>query len=422
MTRARFARYFPLIIFLLCCIAELSLVAILTDLPISVGNWQGKSRELLRLSFPTSNFYGPGGAILILPFLWSGPSFIVPVFFYFTIGCIGFFLLSRKIENKTIRIISLALIPANPYLIWLCYSSQDTVFEFALLTWSMYFLHNKKWISYTLVAFLLAETRAGYWTLFLGLGLTLLFVDLYRKQNLNWRKYLAMPLLIITLGSNWILYNSPSPALEGGMTAYFSYSKYQYLALPKMDMDVFLSGDKGIFSEGYGPMIPLDASEAEANEVFQKAAIDSVMANPKETLLALMQKFESYFIGVQKVPHLPGAYVLNQDSNSIEIGDERLRWSLILGNLLYEFYRSSLVLCGLLGLGGLLFAKRIGAVETYSQLKLKVLAAPWIFGAAPALLFYTETRFKVVSETLLFLFILEIWSVLLKARKPEKIK
>jgi hypothetical protein len=422
MTRATFTKQFPLVVFLLCCIGELSLVAILTDLPISVGNWQGKSRELLDMSFPTSNFYGPGGAILILPFLWSGPSFFIPVLFYFTIGCIGFFLLSREIENKSIRFISLALIPANPYLIWLCYSSQDTVFEFALLMWSMYFLQRKNWISYTLVAFLLAQTRAGYWTLFLGLGLFFLVADLLRRYKLNWRKYLAMPLLVITLGSNWVIYNSPSPALEGGITAYFSYSKYQYLSLPKMDMDVFLSGDNGIFSEDYGPKIPLDASEAEANEIFQKAAIDSALANPKETLLALMQKFENYFVGVQKVPHLPGAYVLNQDSKSIEIGDERLRWSLILGNLLYEFYRTSLLLCGLLGLGGLLFAKRIGEVATFSQLKLRILAAPWILGAIPALLFYTETRFKVVSETLLFLFVLEVWSVLLKVRKSETLK
>lgn len=422
MTRATFTKLFPLVVFLLCCIGEMSLVAILTDLPISVGNWQGKSRELLGMSFPTSNFYGPGGAILILPFLWSGPNYIVPVLFYFIIGCIGFFVLSRKIENKLIRLISLVLIPANPYLIWLCYSSQDTVFEFALLTWSMYFLQRKNWVSYTLVTFLLAQTRAGYWTLFLGLGLVFLFGDLLHKHKLNWQRYLAMPLLVITLGSNWILYNSPSPALEGGITAYFSYSKYQYLSLPKMDMDVFLSGDKGIFSDGYGPEIPLGASEAEANEIFQKAAIDSALANPKETLLALMQKFENYFVGVQKVPHLPGAYVLNQDSKSIEIGDERLRWSLILGNLLYEFYRTSLLLFGLLGLGGLLFAKRIGVVETFSQLRLKILAAPWILGVIPALLFYTETRFKVVSETLLFLFILEIWSVLLKVRKPVTLK
>lgn len=422
MTTLRFSKHLTLVIFLIICVSELTLVALLTDLPISISNWQGKSRELLDFSFPTSNFYGPGGAILILPFLWSGPSFMIPVFFYFTLGCIGFFLLSRNIENKFIRLISLLLIPANPYLVWLCYSSQDTVFEFALLTWAMYFLQRKNWIPYTLVAYLLAQTRAGYWTLFLGLAAIILVRDLIMKHKLNWRKFLAFPLVIVTLSSNWYLYDSPSPALEGGITAYFSYSKYQYLALPKMDMDVFLSGDRGIFSEGYGPKVPLNASEADENRIFQEAAIDTALANPKETLLALMQKFENYFIGVQKVPHLPGSYVLNQDSKSIEIGDERLRWSLILGNLTYELYRTALLLFGLLGLGGLIFARRFGAAISFPQLKLGILAAPWLFGAVPALLFYTETRFKVVSETLLFLLVLEMWSVLLRARKPEVLK
>jgi hypothetical protein len=421
MNLKRITGHLPLIFFLLCCLGELSVIAFLTDLPISVGNWQGKSRELLGLSFPSSNFYGPGGAILIMPFLWSGPSFIFPIFFYFTLGCIGFFLLSRKIESNFIRFISLLLIPANPYLIWLCYSSQDTVFEFALLTWVMYFLQRKNWILYTLLAYLLAQTRAGYWTLFIGMAIFFLLKDLLARHKLNWRKFLAFPLLTMTLTFNWYVYDSPSPALEGGITAYFSYSKYQYLALPKMDMDVFLSGDRGIFSEGYGPKVPLGATEAEANRIFQKAAIDSAIANPKEILLALMQKFENYFFGVQKIPHLPGSYVLNQDSKSIEIGDERLRWSLILGNLIYELYRIALLLLGLLGLGGLIFVRKFGATNSLSKLKLGILAAPWLFGALPGLLLYTETRFKIVSETLLFLFVLEIWSVFLIAKKPERV-
>lgn len=419
MKATRSSRFFSLGVFLFFCLGEISLVAALTDLPISIGNWQGKSREILSMSFPTSNFYGPGGALLILPFLWNAPSFIVPVIFYFMLGCIGFFLLSERIENRTLRLISLVTIPANPYLIWLCYSSQDTVFEFALLTWAMYFLQRKKWISYSLVAFLLAETRAGYWTLFLGMAIIFLCIDLHHKHKLNWRKFLAFPLLIVTFGSNWMIYSSPSPALEGGITAYFSYSKYQYLALPKMDMDVFLSGEKGIFSPEYGPDVPSDATESEANKMFQDAAIDSAINNPKETLLAMMQKFENYFFGVQKVPHLPGAYVLNQNTKSIEIVDERLRWDLILGNLSYEIYRSIFLLSALLGVGALLFARRAQILLNFSDLKLKVLAMPWILGTIPALLFYTETRFKVVSETLLFLFVLEIWSLLIKAIKSE---
>lgn len=406
-----------LIIFLIVCLAEMALIHAISDLPIWIGNWEGKSQQLLNFNLPTSNFYGPGGAILLLPFLWNGPSYVVPVLFYFLLGCIAYFHLSREIENKYLRLISLALIPANPYLIWLCYSSQDTVFEFALLTWSMYFLLKRKWLIYTLVTLLLAQTRAGYWTFFLGLAAILLIFDLYKRKKLNWRKYLAIPLLFIISIFNFAIYSSPSPALEGGITAHFSYSKYQYLALPKMDMDVFLSGESGIFSERFGPEIPEGANEAEMNTLYQKAAIESAKENPKEVLLATMQKFESYFFGVQKVPHLPGSYVLNQSSKTIEIGDERLRWSLVLGNLLYEMYRSIFLVCSLLALGAIAYSRRIGEKYLISNLSSLPLAIPWLFGIVPALLLYTETRFKVVTEALLFILVLEIWSRIIQSKR-----
>jgi hypothetical protein len=127
-----------------------------------------------------------------------------------------------------------------------------------------------------------------------------------------------------------------------------------------------------------------------------------------------MQKFESYFFGVQKVPHLPGEYVLDIKNKKIDIGDERLSWSLVIGNLAYEVYRSVLLLAGLTALGALVYLRRFSR-ERLKSFKLSyVLLAPWVFGMIPALLFYTETRFKVVTETLLFLFIISAWSKLSK--------
>jgi hypothetical protein len=127
-----------------------------------------------------------------------------------------------------------------------------------------------------------------------------------------------------------------------------------------------------------------------------------------------MQKFESYFFGVQKVPHLPGEYVLDIKNKKIDIGDERLSWSLVIGNLVYEVYRSVLLLAGLTALGALIYLRRNNK-ERFKSFKLSyVLLAPWVFGIIPALLFYTETRFKVVTETLLFLFIISAWAKLSK--------
>jgi hypothetical protein len=409
-----------LILFLAACLAELTLIVYVSDLQVWLGNWADKSRQILDLKTPTSNFYGPGGAILLIPFLWNAPNFLVPVYFYFVLGCLGYFQLTRVISDKRFRVAALLVVPANPYLIWLCHSSQDTVFEFALLTWSIYFLTKKKWISYSAITFLLAETRAGYWTMFLGLGLILLTLDLYKRRRLMLRRYLAVPLLFVTALLNLNLYGSPSPALEGGITAYFSHSKYLYLSLPKMDMDVFLAGENGIFSKEFGPNIPNDADEVELNSIYQKAALESIRANPKQVILATMQKFESYIFGVQKVPNLPGEYVLDIKNKRIDIGDERLAWSLVAGNFVYEVYRSALVLLGLIGAGMLLALRRFNR-EIYTKIKLPMeLVIPWTFGLIPALLLYTETRFKVVSETLLFLFVLWIWSTLSSLRPKAK--
>jgi hypothetical protein len=403
-----------LAVFLFLALAELTFIVNVSDLQVWLGNWEAKSREILNLNTPSSNFYGPGGAILLLPFLWNSPGFLVPVYFYFILGCIGYFLLTREISDIRFRVAALLVIPANPYLLWLCHSSQDTVLEFALLIWTIYFLSRRNWLAYSAVGFLLAQTRAGYWTMFLGLGLIFLGRDLLKRRGLKPLRYLSVPLLVLTSTFNYLSYSSPSPALEGGITAYFSNSKYLYLSLPKMDMDVFLSGKNGIFSEEYGPKFPSGSSESESNSIFQEAAIASLLDNPKENILATMQKFESYFFGVQKVPHLPGEYVLDIKNKKIDIGDERLSWSLVIGNLAYEVYRSVLLLAGLTALGALIYLGRNNR-ERLKSFKLSYfLLAPWVFGIIPALLFYTETRFKVVTETLLFLFIISAWAKLSK--------
>jgi hypothetical protein len=177
-------------------------------------------------------------------------------------------------------------------------------------------------------------------------------------------------------------------------------------------MDVFLSGENGIFTVENGPEIPAGASEAESNSIYQKAALESITSNPKEFILNTMQKFESYVFGVQKVPNLPGEYILDIQNKRIEIGDERHSWNLILGNLVYEIYRSILLAAGLMAAGALIFLRRFNK-EKFSNLRLSYeYLIPWIFGAIPAILLYTETRFKLVTETLLFLFVIKVWSVL----------
>ena len=280
----------------------------------------------------------------------------------------------------------------------------------------------KRYNWFLVVTYLLCLTRAGYWAFFMCTSLMLFFKEYVQFRTINFKKLMVVPIFTLTAIFNLLVYSSPSPALEGGITAYFSYTKYHYLALPKMDMDVFLSGPNGAFSEGIGPKIPEGSTQAEKNNIYQLAAFDSLLTNKKETVLGWMQKFDSYFFDVQKVPHLPGSYVLDQKEMKISILNERLSWNLVIGNLLFMIYRTVLVLGILLAIGLYLGSKWFQERPIRHKCKLLILSTPYVFGVIPGILFYTETRFKIVSELLLFPLIAEIFALSLMERKYLKSK
>ena len=411
-----------LLLYILILISELQVIRVFSDIKPETQNWVPKAQLILHLHIPSDNFYGPGAAVMMIPFSIVAGTAYLANFFYLVIGAVGYWKLSQFIHNPKIRILALLALPANFYLLWLINSSQDTVFEFSLLMWCGYFLVKKWFTQFSLLAFLLCETRAGYWVFFLGISIFFFARQYFMYRKISWQRLTAVYLLVLSSAFNFVNYGSTSPALEGGMTEYFSYTKYHYLALPKMDMDVFLSGPQGAFSLKNGPVIPQGSTPAQVNEIYQQAAIDSALTNKKETLLGWMQKFDSYLFDVQKVPHLPGSYVLNQDNMTIKIVDERLSWQLVVGNLFYEIYRSLLLVAGLLAVG-LLFASwcfQAGRIKRNSR--LLVLAAPFIFGIIPGLLIYTETRFKIVSELLLVPLVAEIWALAITSKQEKHSK
>jgi hypothetical protein len=408
-----------LVVFVVFNQVELFAVNSVSDLRPGTSNWIVKAQQILDLQIPTDNFYGPGAALLLTPFVLVGLPTYLANHFYFALGAVGYWKICQAIPSRIGRLIALFALPANVYLIWLIDSSQDTVFEFFLLTWSVYFLSRKRIGLFAISGFMLCETRAGYWVFYLGVSALLFLRTMRSNPKRAARKLFAIYFLVGSSIFNIVNYGSPSPALEGGLTAYFGYTKYHYLSLPKMDMDVFLSGPSGAFSPLNGPKIPSGSTSAEINSIYQKAAIESALNNKKETVLGWMQKFDSYFFDVQKIPHLPGEYVLDQEKKIISIGEERLSWNLVMGNLTYMMYRSVLLVTGLVSVGlliGLAFMQRF---YLFSQLRLLPLALPFFFGAIPGILIYTETRFKIVSELLLIPLIMEIW---VRAKNPKNTK
>lgn len=400
----------PLLAFVAVLQFELIAIRKLSDLAPGTSNWVEKANQILSLQVPENNFYGPGSAFLLSPFVFLGTFTYLANLFYFAFGTTAYWLICSEVPSKVGRRIALGALPSNLYLIWLIDSSQDTVFEFFLLTWASLFLLKNRIGLFALTGFILCETRAGYWVFYLGVSLFLFVRKFIRDRKISPGKLFAIYFLTFSSLFNLAFYDSPSPALEGGVTAYFGYTKYHYLSLPKMDMDVFLSGPNGAFSNTNGPKIPEGSTAAEVNSIYQKEAVASALENKRETILGWMQKFDSYFFDVQKIPHLPGQYVLDQNRKVIQIVDERLSWNLIAGNFAYMVHRSILLVSGLTALGlmfGMFLHRRS---ELVHQLRLAPLASPYILGVIPGILIYTETRFKIVSELLLVPLIAEIWS------------
>lgn len=391
-----------ILIVIIISILQILLIHIVSDLPIGITNWIPKARELANLHFPSSNFYPPGSAILLLPFLYLTSKPLIILIIYYILGNYYFFQNSFVIKRRKFRLVALSAILFNPYLPWLIYSSQDTIFEYFLLMISINFLLRQKFIPFLFFGFILNLCRPAYWVFYLLIGIVYFTFYYFSKNRIRLRYLAPLLFLILNLAYNYNLYNSFRLADESGITSYFSYNKDLYLALPLFDMDVFLS-------KGGHMTNPYNLGDSPS--AYSRAAIRSLIENPKEALLASMQKIDSYIFTSQKVPKLSGEYYLSENRKYIVIGNERITWLLVIGNLGYQIYRGSLFVVFLLSLGSL--------IGHYSKIWIKdnantliVLIVPWIAGFISCTLFYTETRFKIVPETLLFIFSMKVFSEL----------
>lgn len=208
-------RHWKLVIYLVILGIELSIIHNLSDLPVSIGNWISKAEQIVSFKVPSDNFYGPGAAILLTPFLWIKNELFFVILFYFLLGTIAYWKIVSEIKNRFGQRVALMALPLNIYLLWLINSSQDTVFEYCLLLWSVYFLTKIKYLSFSTCAYLLSLTRAGYWTFFLGTTILLILLDIIKTNRIQFKKAIAIPLLIFTSLFNYANFGSPSPALEG---------------------------------------------------------------------------------------------------------------------------------------------------------------------------------------------------------------
>jgi hypothetical protein len=411
--------YRPIWVYSILNFFTLFVVNKVSDLPMSVRNWELKATQLASFQIPTDNFYPPGAAILLTPFLWNKPHYEIAVFFYFVCSAVLYFMICRTlIKNRKVRTVALLAFTLNPYLLWLVNSSQDTVFELILVLSSTALILKGRFVIAFFPIYLLCLTRPSYWIFFLTLPVFLRYMKIndHRSLNISLRS-LSIPLLalITTLGINQATFGSPSLAHEAGLTAHFSHNKYFYLSLPKFDMDVFLSADGNMDPE---KVINSSNKFNTIKDPHLRAALISAGENPKNLALNTLQKIDSYLFAVQKNPQLPGEYFLSKDRKKIVIGDERLTWALILGNIGYFIYRASLLILVISILTLFWFFR----VESKALLRKSFMALvlPYICGIVPGTIFYTESRFKVVSELLLIPVTLKIYEEIVSFRKLPK--
>jgi hypothetical protein len=299
--------------------------------------------------------------------------------------------------------------------VWLVNSSQDTVFELFLLLCGAALIVSGRFVLSLFPIYLLCLTRPAYWVFFLLLPLALRkFKIANNKNKVIARGGMTLPplLLLMTFGLNQIAFSSPSLAHETGLTAHFSHNKYFYLSMPKFDMDVFLSTGGNMETKD---ILESTGRFSKIKDEHMRAALISIVENPKSVVLNSIQKLDAYLFAVQKNPQLPGEYYLAPDRKSIIIGEERLSWTLILGNLAYFLYRATLLI-SLISVATLYFSSSTLRKHLGRRSSL-LLALPFISGLIPGLLFYTESRFKVVSELLLVPLVLMIFNEYRKLRK-----
>jgi hypothetical protein len=372
------------------CTTFLLIVSQFVDLPFLFGNWELKSKSILELNLK-DNFYPPAAAIALIPFLWAGPTFATGIFFYYFLSALVYYKICVSVCEAKIQKIALIALPANSYLSWLCLTSADQVIELLFLLLFILNAIRGNFYFAILAGWLLCLTRPQYWLVFILI--VFIYSYFYQKRRSILMACSGLFLLFLTTLGNNMIFSSPNLATSSGITFYYSHNKYFYLSLPKFDMDVFLKEHMNShdFLQDKSDFLFIEDKNF-------RAGLVSIKENPKEFTIASVQKINSYFFSIEKVPNLSGEYFLSGDGTSIIIGQERKSWSIIFGNFFYSIYKFIWIL-----LFGILLTYIIRKIITENKLdNIEVfIPLPYIMGVIPGILFYSETRFKICAELLL---------------------
>ena len=146
------------------------------------------------------------------------------------------------------------------------------------------------------------------------------------------------------------------------------------------------------------------------SDLEMRAALVSIIENPKSLFLNTLQKVDTYFFAVQKNPQLSGEFYLAPDQKSIILGANRDSWTLLIGSALYFIYRALLLIFTISAITILVIKPSIR--ENFLRHPVVLFCTPYLTGSIAAIIFSTETRLKIVSELLLVPLVLYVFDSL----------
>ena len=246
--------------------------------------------------------------------------------------------------------------------------------------------------------FLLFQVRSGYWLLFILVALLLIL----KRKSLNLsRWFFALPcgLLILSSLFNFISYGTLSPSNTSGQTLYFGQNKYFYLGHPSYDIDTFLDEGGHMTPPGYTREELWNRDLTELDDIFKEQAIKDIRSNPEIFIQNTIIKLDNLFFNFQKVPNLPGRYWLSADGKNIFIEGQGLNLKYALGNFVYFLYRFISVMLLIYSISLWFYFRKFFKVSDiyYAVCNFLPIISIWPI----CIIFYEDTRFRIISECLI---------------------
>jgi hypothetical protein len=344
-----------------------------------------------------------------LPLIWVHAA-------WFALSAVFFWIfLSQLPMAKGDRLCVFVLAYANPYFVWLCFTSKDTAYEasalflfFAAATRVVRSERLSSWrrsaalVLLPALAAFLVRLPAGLMALAAALLASVLTTRAARKVFVA----VTIGLVVTAVGYgtvNRARYGAFGLSYTLGLNVYYGNNALYDYGHPRHDIDVYLP-----------PPVPdTEVFTPAANQRLTKLGLDYMRAHPLETATRITEKSVWWWFNFEKVPNLSSNTALvSFDPPLLTVRTSPIRYLPMVAYLLYKIVYVPLFI---LALALLLMGRRWRETEWW--LLLMPLIAVWPL----AVITFPDTRFKIVPEMLLvpWIFVMgrEAWRLLRREQR-----